>query len=49
MLATGLAAAERAQASKEHHNGDGLLSPVFNVSRATLAYTFESPPLLVGH
>ena len=49
MLATGLAAAERTQASKEHHNGDGLLNPVFSISRAALASKFDVAHLFVGH
>ena len=48
MLATPLAAAERPQASKEHDNGDGFLSPVFGIARAALASKFDNAPLFVG-
>ena len=49
MLATPLAAAERPQASKEHDNGNGFLSPVFGIARAALASKFDNAPLFVGH
>ena len=49
MLATALAAAERAQAGEGYDHDDGFLSPVFSVSRAALASKFNSAPLFAGH
>ena len=49
MLATAIAAAECAQVGEGYDHDDGLLSPVFSVSRVALASKFDSAPLFVGH